>query len=823
MRYRWWLALLAALGTAAAQPPTGPVVSPRGVVNAFTQQPAPSVVAPGGIVHVNGLSLGPPGGVKSTETPLPTQLGEPPIEVLINGKPVPLFSADPERIVAQVPWEAEVGLARVTVRRGGVESKPARIQIAALDPSVRTADGNGYGEVAGKLNGQVLTISAFGVGPTQPKVGNGEPGPEDPPARPRTAVEAFVGGLPAKSVAVLSKERVGEFDIRLEVPPGAQPGDVITLTAGTRAAGFRPANPATYQKLASPEVQFVPSPEGAPEFRGLVTSDLRGNFLIASGPRDDSGCYASYLFDVAGKKATKIDNCLTTSARNAASPVVAANDGSALAALIGPPQGEPPGGISSKVQIFNPLRDPLVVELEEAASQIAPGASGDFEAVLPGTPPRRVTIDSQTGDVLPAGPAQGGARGVPNLPGAVLKIDLGEGLTHVLAAQALPQNLFAVIVGDDADHPKKAKIAMLNAKGEVRATKDFPEAWLPLVAPPPPQRPGAGAGGGAGGGAAAPAAGAARRVSINLDQLKGVFYVLVRNADNSKHALVAFGSEDTPPTLVSFPESWFVAACSPNLPLYNLELSRKLAFLGSRVAETEVKDPCPGAGFLLLDLEAQSVAAIQLPGQGQFDADGAASGDVNDYIYGSNTDPSRRNTADTLFVLDSVTSSAFRMDLPPGITTFAAPRTIPAMNALVAVAMNTNQGDAGLVFFDLDRAEARVFPVPEGFAVVNLMDVFATTRKLVARGNKSGGAGFQCLIYDLLTGDLLMPDYPDGVASVGGPPPRLAQPPGGAPGGTPAPQTAQLLQRVNTKANMVTGFAYNSEGKQVGVVVVRVP
>ena len=34
-----------------AQPPTNPVVNPRGVINAYTQQPAPSPVPPGGIIR----------------------------------------------------------------------------------------------------------------------------------------------------------------------------------------------------------------------------------------------------------------------------------------------------------------------------------------------------------------------------------------------------------------------------------------------------------------------------------------------------------------------------------------------------------------------------------------------------------------------------------------------------------------------------------------------------------------------------------------------------------------------------------------------------
>jgi len=811
-------------------PPLGPVVSPRGVVNAFTQQPAPSAVAQGGIISISGLNLGPPQGVKASGLPLPMQLGDPPVEVLIQGKPAPLFSASPEQIVAQVPWESGTGLAEVVVRRNGVESRPARIQIVATNPSVRTADGNGYGEAAGTLTGNMLTISATGLGPSQPRVGSGAAGPQDPPAKPRVALEAHVGGLPANLSATLSQSRVGEFDIQIEVPAGARPGDVITLLLRAAAEGAaQAANPTTFQKLSKGEVQFVPSPAGAPEFHSLTSAELNGSYLIASGARDDSGCYPSYVFDVANQKAAQIDNCLTIGNKSAASPVVPARDGSALAALVGPPQGELPAGVASKVQVFNPGKDSAVADLPAAAATLVAGPGGNFQAMIPGTPARLVGVDSETGEVRETGAAPGGAAGggagvaQPVAGGLVPKVDLGDGLTQILGMLALPQNLIAVIVGDDADQPKKAKVAVLNAKGEVQGSTEFPDGWVPLIAPPAPAR----AGQIAGGGNVLVAAAALRRLSVNFDVENRVFYVLAKLGDNSRHGLVAFAIEDAAPQVVAFPEGWFAAACAAAIPVFNLELSRKLAFLGSVVAETEVKEPCPGSGFVLFDLDQQTAVAVPLASQAQFDADPATSGDINDYIYGVDTDPSRRNTANTVFVLDGVNASAFQMSLPTGITSFGNLGVVKEMNALIGMGLNRVAGDAGFVLFDLERAEARSFPVPEGFARVEMVGIFTTTRKLVARGIKAGGAASQYLIYDLASGDLLMPDNPTGVVAVGGIPQQAGQGGGAtlpAPGGTPVtPQAPTVLQRANPRANTVAAFAYNRAGKQVGVVVLRVP
>ncbi|MGB9605943.1 MAG: hypothetical protein ACPL88_08710, partial [Bryobacteraceae bacterium] len=90
---------------ALAQAPNRPVVNPRGVLNAVSLRPAPSAVAPGSILRIEGFNLGPADGVRAEGTPLPVRLGDPPIEVLINGKPAPIFSARPDRILVQVPWD----------------------------------------------------------------------------------------------------------------------------------------------------------------------------------------------------------------------------------------------------------------------------------------------------------------------------------------------------------------------------------------------------------------------------------------------------------------------------------------------------------------------------------------------------------------------------------------------------------------------------------------------------------------------------------------------------------------------------------------------
>ena len=217
-----------------------------------------------------------------------------------------------------------------------------------------------------------------------------------------------------------------------------------------------------------------------------------------------------------------------------------------------------------------------------------------------------------------------------------------------------------------------------------------------------------------------------------------------------------------------------------------------------------------------------------MPGAGQFSTT-QGTAEINDYIYGSNIDPARQGTADTLYVLDGVTSTAFRVDLPAGLTGFAQLRTVPTTNLLVGLGRARQQaGDAGLVVFDLDRGQGTVFPTPDGFTAVQLVDVFPATRKVVARGTRLGNSATQLLVYDLLNGDLQIIDNPEGVAFVGAPAavavPGLpggggGAPGGGAPGG--AAQTPSINLRSNVRASAVIALTYDADRKQNGILALR--
>lgn len=786
----------ALLTIALSHAQTAPVVTPRGVINGFTQRPAPSQVAPGGIIWISGLNLGPPEGIKATENPAPTKLGD--VEVLINNRAAGVISAEPGRIVAVVPAETPNGLVNVIVRRGEQQSRAARISVLAIFPSLRTKDDKGFGELAATGSGPDVVIPASGFG---------TPGAQD--------LQAYVGGLRA-TVQAAAAERPGEFDVTITVPAEAAPGDMVTLLTGNRVA-----NQGTWGKRAA-SLKYLPLPEGTPDLRDLNSSDLRGEFLIATGARDDKGCYAAFLFDFGKAAASRLPECLTTTNRNAATPIVAANDTAVLGALVGPPESAEV--VSPKLLTVAPGGASATVTLPTAASLLTANANG-FVAVAPGPPAKVYGIDPVTAEISEGAAVAAGGAGAPGGgPGGIVAItvDLGDGLNVVVSNPVgVGNNRRVVVVADNDRAAKKAKLAFLDPQNAVVATRDFPEGWLPLAAQPQQVQlpPGVNL---------PPGVQLARPlVSVFLDPPTRLFYVLARQGDNAKHGVVTFPLDPSEVKTVAFPDGWFATGCAAQIPLQSLDLSRRLGLLGSKTLATAFANPCPADGFLVVDLTNQTATAVQLPGTGQLNANAGAN-EMNDYMFGTNTDPGRNNVSDTLYALDGVSGAINRLDLPSGVTGFGNLSAIPAIGALIAPATNRVQGDGGLVLFDLETATAKLLPAPDGFAAVQIAGIFGTTRKVVGRGVKEQNAGSQFIVYDLVTGDASIIPNPEGVAFVG-PLPAAApgQGGGGAPGGGGQPGAGQVQQAVtlrsNPRAGTIAATAWNAQRRAVGIALLQVP
>jgi uncharacterized protein (TIGR03437 family) len=788
MRMRYFCALTACVA-AWGQPPSKPVIDIRGVTNFFSGLPAPATVGAGSIVQITGLNLGPSDGATAPGAPWPTQLGD--VQVMIDGRPAPLYSVSPSTIIAQVPPNAAAGLDTVVVKRASGTSAQARVNIAAVVPAIQTVKDTGFGAPKGTVASGVISFTADGLGPTTPRIAAGDAGPSDTPAVPNAALLAYVGGLRAKVTATASTKTPGAFDVQVAVPAGARAGDLITLLAARQSA-----NPVVYNPATAARTEFVALPSDAPDVVTLTPAGVNGDYLVANAARDSSGCYAGAVVDLAAKTYTALSDCLTSTGA-AVLPVVMAPESDSAAALIGPPQGDAQSGISATAAVYNAAGAPAAVTLASPASTLA-GTSTEFTAVMPGTPPKLATIDPIT-DAVQVANAPGAGGGGSGAPIAV------NGLTDIYTTAALGQGRTAVIAGDDPAKPTTAQFAILDSSGAVVSSQPFPAGWLPLLNAAVPPRAGQ-----------TPSTAALHEPSV-LDTASRLFYVLARATDSSKDAFIAFGLAGEDPQVAAAPAGWFASSCTSDMRLFSIELSHQAVIAGSQVAETAYKNNCSGSGFLVLDFGTPAVSAVALPALGVMRVPATKAdtslASMSDYIFAARLDPTRAGVSDTIYVLDGANGNISSLSVAAPVKGFtdASVLQVPALVGLFAQNINKTAGDDGFSLFDLDAQTVTNIPVPDGYDTLAPLNDGATvcclaTRKLVLRALKQGGSAVA--IYDLAAGTTTVVEGPQGVTSIG---PATAA--AGANG---------RLVAANARANTVYAVAYRG-AKQAGIIVIHVP
>ena len=774
-----------------AQAPSVPLIDPRGVVDYFRPTPAPATVARGGILKISGTNLGPDKAV-TAKAPLPTSLGTPAVQATLNGAAMPLFSVSADTVLAQVPYNAPLGTVSILVSVRGVTGPPAGVAIVASQPSIRTTDGSGTGIFAGATGSKTITLAVSGLGATRPALDAGAL-PPNGRVVPTAVIVAYIGGVRTTSTAAASTVRIGEFDVVLDVPASAQPGDLICLVAGGR-----PSNAVVFQTLSAPAVQMTALPPGSPAIASLATPDVSGSYVIPLGAKDAAGCTPALWFDMTAGKSGTLSSCLADPSRVAVTPLVLPPDSEVAGGLVGPPAGTPPAGISSTVIIASANDDSLkTVTLSGDASALTGTIDAAFLATIPGTPAQTVTINGLTGAVntLNAGGGGAGGTGAAGAGGAGAPLSVNvNGLTHIVsAAVPVAAGLFGLVVADDAAVPTQAAYALVQADGAVVASQSFPAGWLPLI----PAKPTA----------ASPAVLEAARV----DAASKSVYLLARAADASQDAFLAFLLDaSAAPSVTAMPAGWFATSCSGAIRLTAISLYPAVVLPGSQVADSGYSNPCGAAGFLVLNLTSRNVTSYPLGTNSQMSAGSMVN--FNDFIYATNTDPAKRNTADTVYVLDAASPFAYTIELPTGAASFSAAQPVAGTNWLLALVTNRTAGDGGFVQFDLEAGVATLFPIPQGFSNVQLVNTFLATNKMAVRGLAQGTTSFQLLIYDLGSGNVTAVQNPDGVASFG-PPPAT----------TPAAAVRLPLPVGNPKSNTVAAPAYDAAGHQTGVLLVRVP
>jgi uncharacterized protein (TIGR03437 family) len=533
------------------------------------------------VLRIEGINLGPAEGARASGMPLPTTISSPEVQVMLNNRAAPIFSVQPDHVVVQIPYDMPQGLAQVVVRRGEQRSRPATVQVIALLPSVKTNGGTGFGE-AGVQEGSKLKLAVSGLGPTNPAVPSGDvPSGETTPRQP---VRVYVGGLAAEASATLSAERVGEFDITVDIPQGAAPGDLISVYA----AQASPANRPTFGRLRSPEVRYTPLPGGAQGVRVIRPSDLRGSYTVVHGPRSEDGCYPSWIAEAARREITRVDGCLIAAQANAVSPILAPGEQNILLSMVGPAVGGAAAGIANKVAIFNPARAvPLIVETPSAYSNLLSLPDGTVVGVQGAQPV--FSVDSRTGEIGPPpqlpGPGGGGAGGGVGAIAAIQNLDLGDGIKEIIFGAGVGGGQQLFVVADSPSAPTKAKVAIVSNQGVPQTTADLPDGWLPAIRPIQ-QAPGGGVAGPGGGIIMAPG-GAAGAGALQLRRGVGVIstgpnqaLILVKKGGASAVLFLALPTLEA--RVAEMPSGWYVAGCTPQLNFQNFETTRQFALFGAR-------------------------------------------------------------------------------------------------------------------------------------------------------------------------------------------------------------------------------------------------
>lgn len=277
-------ALFFAFGAAVQAQSPAPRINPGGVTEAaqFLQ-----MVAPGSIATLFGQELA--GEVLEAESiPLPLELGG--VRVEVNGVPAPLYFVSSGQINFQIPFETELGEARVVVIRDGVSSEPENVDVKAYVPAAfrNAATGEAIVVASGSAQlinaenpavaGQIVTVFLNGYGRLDFPPATGAAAPVDPLARtlavPRVRlgdqeVTVYYAGLTPGLVGL------GQLDLGLpaELPGSLRTTLPLTIDFGEFAASVEDL------PVVLPE---PPAPDVGIEITGLTPQTVMpgGSFRV---------------------------------------------------------------------------------------------------------------------------------------------------------------------------------------------------------------------------------------------------------------------------------------------------------------------------------------------------------------------------------------------------------------------------------------------------------------------------------------------------------------------------------------------------------------
>lgn len=719
------------------EPDPPPEISLRGILPGVTLRPFPAAVAQGGVLAVVGTGLS-AAHVNAESVPLPAALGDPPVEVLINETPAPIYFVSPTQINAQVPWDVEPGLNVVSVRKDGSEVGAAvPILIAAARPELFTLPGtrtlvveggegspDGIGpqlvgtpaaeEAPGSVTvaaGEALTIFSVGLGPPEAPPENGDLGAGLSPANEQ---RAYLDGAPLEISSVqLSETSVGVYEMTFNVPEGAGAGGVLSWYSANIGAR------ALLGENGTPEPRYMAVPDGVESPARLDLSELDPYGVALTGQLDVDGefCYSgTNLLDFRTETATVLEHCLLPSYPLAPGqaqyrPFESSNGTTVLAALA-VPQGDVGEAQTDLLVLIDTASGagPEVVQLDEPVDRVQAAAGNN--------PALRLQKPNGAGFYLmsPEGELIGDVSGAVPLE-TPLNVN-GRTTTIAQAVNLTGSGGYRMrFLGPGLDSESSGPAAVLfDPLARVVYEGAYPEGWVPLSPPRRVNNQGIEAG---------------NSVSPALPDFSPSTSVfgIVRSSEGMRDAVVTFqvalpepepapaadatdmpadepseapAEEEPGPTypdsipvdvsMTPFPEGSHAANCHPLVRWLPIPLTRTLALVGAREAFGEFARPqenelCVGDHLLLFDVETGEVRTVEAPGPLEQGAKGA----LNSYLYFADGDREAALEAPTkVHIFDGETETFSTVELPDnaGIS-LGNPQQVqqlPGLNRIVALA-----------------------------------------------------------------------------------------------------------------------------------------
>ncbi len=216
------------------------------LANAVTVNAASSArgipVAPGSIASVYGEFTAAE-TCRAEVIPLPTRLCG--VQVMVDGKPAPLYFVSPTQVNLQVSSGLNSGtqyLAEVFV--SGASRGRAMVTVLPSAPGVfivLNSDGRVNSDAAPARRGETIRILATGQGAVTPAVADGEPAPAPPPVTdPFPGVYLSDGRLIAPRSSALLSGAVGVWQIEVTLPASAPTGPESIVVSKDLVSNFLP-------------------------------------------------------------------------------------------------------------------------------------------------------------------------------------------------------------------------------------------------------------------------------------------------------------------------------------------------------------------------------------------------------------------------------------------------------------------------------------------------------------------------------------------------------------------------------------------------------